>query len=235
MDLTQCTLMIKNGKGGSALELRVVDPDATDPALKDVAPMKVDSQAKVNNLNADEIDGKDSADFYAAGSKVADATHATNADNAASAQFAYNAYTLDGKQSSDFAPRAVEPWHVIGSANEPGFQNGWTNFYPNEILTTAAFYKGPYGEVHLKGVVKGGTVSHSSSGIIFSLPYGYGPDQDEVQAVLSNEAPGRVTIKKGSYLGDGRAVGYVYAAPPSNSAWVSLDGITFRTAPELVT
>jgi len=97
MDLTQCTLMIKNGKGGSALELRVVDPDATDPALKDVAPMKVDSQAKVNNLNADEIDGKDSADFYAAGSKVADATHATNADNAASAQFAYNAYTLDGK------------------------------------------------------------------------------------------------------------------------------------------
>jgi hypothetical protein len=62
------------------------------------------------------------------------------------------------------------------------------------------------------------------------LPYGYGPEQDEVQAVLSNEALGRVTIKKGSYLSDRRAVAHVYAAPPSNSAWVSLDGITFRAA-----
>ena len=66
--------------------------------------MKVDSQAKVTNLNVDEIDGKDSADYYAAGSKVANASHA---DSASSAKFAYNANSLNGKQSSDFAPRAV--------------------------------------------------------------------------------------------------------------------------------
>ena len=190
--------------------------------------MKVDSQAKVTNLNVDEIDGKDSADFYAAGSKVANANHA---DSASSAQFAYNANTLNGKQSSDFAPRAVEPWHVIGTANEPGFQNGWTNFDPSGwSLTTAAFYKDPYGVMHLKGVVKGGTVSHTGSGIIFSLPYGYGPEQDEVQAVLSNDALGRVIVERGSSTSDGRTVGWVHAAPPSNSAWVSLDGITFRAA-----
>ena len=227
VNLTQSALMVKNGAGGSALELRVVDPDTADPAQKDVAPMKVDSQAKVSNLNADEIDGKDSTDFYAAGSKVADANHA---DNASSAQFAYNANTLNGKQSTDFAPRAVEPWHVIGSANEPGFQNGWTNFDPNGFYSTAAFYKDPYGVVHLKGVVKGGTVSHSRSGTIFMLPYGYGSEQDEVHAVLSNEGLGRVTIERGSSLMDGRTVAYVHAAPPSNSAWVSLDGITFRAA-----
>lgn len=227
VDITKSALLIKNGKGGSALDLRVVDPDATDPALKDVAPMKVDSQAKVTNLNADEIDGKDSTDFYAAGSKVDAARHA---DTAYQAQDANNANTLNGKQSSYFAPRAVEPWHVIGSANEPGFQNGWTNFDPNGFFSTAAFYKDPYGVVHLKGVVKGGTVSHSSSGIIFMLPYGYGSEQDEVHAVLSNEGLGRVTIKRGSSVSDGRTVAYVYAAPPSNSAWVSLDGITFRAA-----
>ena len=83
--------------------------------------MKVDSLAKVTNLNADEIDGKDSTDFYAAGSKVDAARHD---DSASLAQDAYNANTLNGHQSSYFAPRAVEPWHVIGSANEPGFQNG---------------------------------------------------------------------------------------------------------------
>jgi hypothetical protein len=34
----------------------VGDP-AADPATKAVAPMKVDSQAKVANLNADTVDG----------------------------------------------------------------------------------------------------------------------------------------------------------------------------------
>jgi hypothetical protein len=227
VNLTQSALMIKNGAGGSALELRVVDPDTTDPSLKDVAPMKVDSQAKVTNLNADEIDGKDSTDFYAAGSKV-DSAHIAN--SAYQAQDANNANTLNGHPSNYFAPRAVEPWHVIGSANEPGFQNGWTNFDPNGFFSTAAFYKDPYGVVHLKGVVKGGTVSHNSSGIIFMLPYGYGSEQDEVHAVLSNEGLGRVTIERGSSVSDGRTVAYVHAAPPSNSAWVSLDGITFRAA-----
>ena len=55
-------LVVKNPSGGSALGLSVGDPLA-DPASKAVAPMKVDSQAKVGNLNADKIDGKDSNEF----------------------------------------------------------------------------------------------------------------------------------------------------------------------------
>ena len=55
-------LVVKNPSGGSALGLSVGDPLA-DPASKAVAPMKVDSQAKVGNLNADQLDGKDSSDF----------------------------------------------------------------------------------------------------------------------------------------------------------------------------
>ena len=49
-------LVVKNPSGGSALGLSVGDPVA-DPATKAVAPMKVDSQAKVANLNADQVDG----------------------------------------------------------------------------------------------------------------------------------------------------------------------------------
>ena len=57
-------LVVKNPSGGSALGLSVGDPLA-DPASKAVAPMKVDSQAKVENFNADQLDGKSSEDFAA--------------------------------------------------------------------------------------------------------------------------------------------------------------------------
>lgn len=55
-------LAVKNPSGGVALGLSVGDPLA-DPATKTVAPMKVDSQAVVGNLNSDELDGKDSTQF----------------------------------------------------------------------------------------------------------------------------------------------------------------------------
>ena len=88
--------------------------------------------------------------------------------------------------------------------------------------------------VHLKGLVKGGTVSTSvSGGRIFVLPCGYGPAQDELHPALSNDAVGRVSIVsfQCSFFNEPkRYFGMVVAQPPSNSAWVSLDGITFRAA-----
>jgi hypothetical protein len=55
-------LQVVNNGTGTALDLRV-GPSTTAPANKTVAPMKVDSQARVANLNADEVDGKDSSSF----------------------------------------------------------------------------------------------------------------------------------------------------------------------------
>jgi hypothetical protein len=62
---TGSALAVKNPSGGSALTLSVGDP-AADPAIKSVAPMKVNSQQIVSNLNSDELDGKSSSDFAAA-------------------------------------------------------------------------------------------------------------------------------------------------------------------------
>lgn len=121
---SQGTIISQNTGGGAALDLRV-------GAGK--TPMKVSAgAAKVANLDADKLDGKDSSaflqvagkaadadtldgidstGFYAAGSKVADSTHADNADHATSADsagsantagFASNADALDGKDSSQF-------------------------------------------------------------------------------------------------------------------------------------
>jgi hypothetical protein len=58
-------LVVDNNGSGSALDLQV-GPSTTAPADKSVAPMKVDSQARVDNLNADELDGKDSSQFMTA-------------------------------------------------------------------------------------------------------------------------------------------------------------------------
>jgi hypothetical protein len=54
-------LRVDNDGSGTALDLRV--GQGTDPSAKTVAPMKVDSQAKVTNLNADKLDGLDSTGF----------------------------------------------------------------------------------------------------------------------------------------------------------------------------
>ena len=96
-DALKSALIVQNKSGGPALDLRV--GNATTPA-NNVAPMKVNSQKLVTNLNADKLDGKSDTDFYAAGSKVADSSHADQADSATNAQ---NANTLEGKTASEFA------------------------------------------------------------------------------------------------------------------------------------
>jgi hypothetical protein len=52
--------------------------------------------------DSDKLDGKDSSEFYAQDSKVADSAHADQADSATSANSAADADTLDGADSSEF-------------------------------------------------------------------------------------------------------------------------------------
>lgn len=71
-DVSGALFVVDNRGTGPALDLRVAGGDSS-PSEKAVPPMRVDSQAKVANLNADELDGKGAEDFQAAGSKAADA------------------------------------------------------------------------------------------------------------------------------------------------------------------
>jgi hypothetical protein len=64
---------------------------------------------------------------------------------------------------------AQEAFHDVGQPGEPAFQNSWVNLDPTNAFT-AGFYKDGFGEVHLRGLVTGGT-----SGAIFQLPPGYRP------------------------------------------------------------
>lgn len=108
---------------------------------------------------------------------AASATHATTADSATSATHATSAApsgaaggALTGSYPNPgLAP--IEAWHEVGTAGEPTFQNGWSNF---SGYSTLAFAKDSAGFVHLKGTITGGSFTVP----VFTLPAGYRPEQN---------------------------------------------------------
>lgn len=111
---------------------------------------------------------------------------------------------------------AVEASHEIGAAGEPAFQNGWVNDNP-AVSETAGFYKDPFGRVHLKGMIKNGTVGDGTAYAAFTLPTGYRPALRKFFAPWNANTAPRVDIYP-----TGEVV--VVAA----TGTVSLDGISWR-------
>jgi collagen triple helix repeat protein len=123
-----------------------------------------------------------------------------------------------------------EAWREIEPVNTPGGEpdfSGWPNvncapYYSNygNGSNTAAFYKDPFGVVHLKGLVKGGWYICP----IFILPAGYRPAGVEVRITLLDNTVSRLNINANGYLT--REIG------PSDlgTSWFSLDGLSFRAA-----
>ncbi len=78
VDATKSALIVNNRSGGPALELRV--GNATTPA-NDVAPMKVNSNHVVTNLNADQLDGQEASAFLGASAQAADSDKLDDLDS----------------------------------------------------------------------------------------------------------------------------------------------------------
>lgn len=100
-----------------------------------------------------------------------------------------------------------DQWHAPSA-----FTNSWANFGGSE--QTAQYMKDASGFVHLRGMIKSGTITASA----FTLPSGYVPAANENFVVVSNGAMGYVSINN---------VGAVTPNAGSN-VWVSLAGITFQ-------
>ena len=82
----------------------------------------------------------------------------------------------------------VDDWIEIGTTDDP-FLNSWVNFASGNA--TAAYRKDGEGTVHIKGLVKSGTIGQP----IFTLPVGFRPLLDHNIATISNEAVGRLEIE----------------------------------------
>jgi hypothetical protein len=112
---------------------------------------------------------------------------------------------------ADIAP--PEPYHEIGAAGEPPFQNGAQNF--GQGFSTAGFFIDNEGVVHLKG-----TVTASRDTVIFTLPPGYRPTQELFISTLATVSAGHLFIHPNGDVEVGGAV-----PSPANYA---LDSVTFR-------
>ena len=104
------------------------------------------------------------------------------------------------------ANKALESWIA------PTFENSWVNF--GGAYNTAAYYKDPFGIVHLKGLIASGTLQAAA----FTLPAGYRPSGTEVLTATSNESYGQVRINS-----SGQVIPFA-----GSNAYYSLDGLTFR-------
>lgn len=102
--------------------------------------------------------------------------------------------------------------HLLGNAGEPAFQNGWGDYGGGFI--SAAYMKDAHNRVTLRGIVAAGAVPSA----IFTLPEGYRPGGAHIFPALSNGHIGRIKIDSN---------GSVTAESPSETTWLSLDGVTF--------
>ena len=115
-----------------------------------------------------------------------------------------NKYSGGGSQPNG------EGWHTVAAGD---FLNGWVNYNSNTHYP-ASYFIDSFGIVHLRGLVKSGTVGQN----IFILPAGYRPAKECLFAIDSNNAFG-VCIVASS--------GGVKINAGSN-AYCSLEGVTFR-------
>lgn len=116
-------------------------------------------------------------------------------------------YVYAGSIWVGFAKKQQENWIA------PTLLNGWINF--GSPQSTAAYYKDDFGIVHLKGVLKSGSIGFS----LFNLPVGYRPSEYINFAVISNNAIGKVAITP---------TGDVNSSVGSNANF-PIDGIAFRS------
>lgn len=124
-----------------------------------------------------------------------------------------NSGQLDSSNVDLSSVASQEKWREVGATGQVAFQNSWVNF-DSGATSTAGYMKDSLGFVHLKGLVKSGTIGQ----IIFILPTGYRPAGNTNYSVSSNSAFGSVSITSSGNV----------TADVGNNAWVSLNGITFK-------
>jgi hypothetical protein len=98
----------------------------------------------------------------------------------------------------------------------PSLGSGWS-FY-GAPYNTPGYYKDVLGIVHLRGLL----ASSGATSLIFTLPAGYRPIAQCLFPSFANSAAARVDVQT-----DGQVL---FQYPGGATPWVTLDGITFRTA-----
>lgn len=111
---------------------------------------------------------------------------------------------------------ALEAWRNVGAVGQPVFENGWVAYGGTHAVP--AFYKDQFGWVHVKGLIRNGTMGVAA----FTLPVGYRPASNLSFNVAGNY-PGNAD-NHGQV--DVNSTGAVVPLRPGNG-WMSLAGVSF--------
>lgn len=95
----------------------------------------------------------------------------------------------------------------------PTLLNGWTDF--GGIYETIGYMKDELGFVHIKGMVKDGSVG----AILFTLPKGYRPLKFQYHPCFSRDVLNTLTIRDN---------GDVFIPASASNVWLTLNGISFK-------
>jgi hypothetical protein len=199
-----------------------------------MAALKIGSAQIKNNsvrstdLRNNDVRGKDIRKGSVNSSDISDGSLTGNDINesslgtvprATTADSAGNAGTLDGIDSTGFLSSSPpEAFHEVGAPGQPGFGAGWSNPVAGE--TTVAFFKDPFGVVHLKGHA----IRSGGGNTVFTLPAGYRPSEIACFSIARGDVgpppvPGVLCIFTTGVVEQVSGTG----------AWL-LNGITFRAA-----
>jgi hypothetical protein len=99
----------------------------------------------------------------------------------------------------------------------------WQNDEPG-TLATAAFYRDPYGVVHLKGSIKCPGATPQVGSAIFQLPPGYSTGDELWFPISADGGPASV------FTFHSEGVSYATGTVGANGR-MSLDGVSWRCAP----
>jgi hypothetical protein len=139
-----------------------------------------------------------------------------------------------GDKGDPGTPAPPEAYRIVGTQGQPVFAQdvgfgGYLWFHANDNnVNKVAFYKDAFGVVHLKGKAKCVGTTCDSASLIYRLPEGYRPAQQQIFPGLSDKTGnGAGVLDRINVTPDG----WVSRAPApldSQWGWVSMDGITFR-------
>jgi hypothetical protein len=116
-----------------------------------------------------------------------------------------------------------DPWHYVGTADEPAYASGWTTYTGVPAYADPAFRKQSDGWVALKGLAD--RTSGSGASTVFTLPEGYRPEDTYYFTVPSgsgaSDAFAQVWVEP-----DGDVV---YASNGDPTAFLGFDDVFFPT------